>query len=266
MKLRYLAAGVLVAAGLALSGTPVYATEPAAPFATRTFETDVISTPDDTVGGEPWARDSFSRVTSVKGSEDGTITVAIADSGTFRTPSGVKGTLRGEMRWTVKGGTLLDTADAPATIDRSSATDKGTFTSAWWKRFVKDGTAEVLAWRWTYKTPCETYAESSSEREATGRRPSLTCPTKPIPSPSKPFPSKPVPSSASVSPSASQSASGGPVPTETPTEPVSGPQLPITGPGVGTFVAFGGLILGAGIAAVTVAEQHRRRRVRKFSA
>jgi LPXTG-motif cell wall-anchored protein len=244
--------GVLTLAGPALAAQP-------------TQYTNVVSTPDDTVGGAPWARDTFNRVTTTQKIEGG-IEVTIWDSGTFVTPSGVKGTISGGGTWTITGGTLA-AASLPASIDRSGETSKGTFTGEWWKRVVTGGESASFVWEWTYKSSCwnKQYEQTRTEGStsgAIGGYPSKVCPAEPShsasPSPSTSSSPKPSPSAShSSTPKPSTSVSPSPSASATPA-PIASPTLPITGAPIGFIVIGGALLLSTGAALVLIM---RRRKV-----
>lgn len=228
---------------------------------TTTFHTQVISTPDDTVGSGPWARDTFDRTTEVASVEGG-FKVHMSDSGTFKTPTGVTGKITGDATWTITGGQRKAAASAPATIDRSGVVTKDSFTGEWWKRFVDEGTVSDFSWEWTYKsicwkTSCQQTRTESSAHGVSGDYPSKLCPLPPLATPSpteKPI-KKPIPAKATVTVTlrASSSSSASPTPA-----PIAGPSLPVTGAPAGLFVGGGLALLVLGSAAFFVA---RRRKV-----
>jgi hypothetical protein len=238
-------------AGVALMiGAPVaaMATSPA-----HSTTVHIVSTPDD--GNPPWARDTMSRKTTVT-EVSGGYKVTIVDKGTFVTPAGIEGSLNGGGTWMIAGGMLRATPDTTSTIDRSGATEKGTFTGSWWQRFLTGGESVTFSWGWTYATDCQTRTESSAAG-VQGDYPSKACPTKPTPSVS-------VSSSASASPTSSHSASASVSSTSHGTGPSTSTSaagtgaLAITGPnGWVMGAAAAGLILD-GIAAFVLT---RRRRI-----
>lgn len=186
---------------------------PTAAFAVATTTiTQVVSTPDDTVGSGPWARDTFERTTTVQSTDTG-FKIQISDVGTFITPTGVKGTVTGHGTFVVTGGTYNSDHGMGGTINRSSVAAKDSFTGAWWKNFVDGGSsAGIEPWSWTYKSKCwdpkfvEVHTESSANGSA-GERPSKVCPPEPTKSPTaSPSPSK----SPTVKPTVK------PTPTKTP--------------------------------------------------
>ncbi len=246
---------------------------------TTTTHTQVISTPDDTVGSGPWARDTFERTTTVQSTDTG-FKIQISDIGTFVTPTGVKGTVTGHGTFIVTGGTYNSDAKElldDKTLDRSGVAVKDSFTGQWWSRFVDGGaSAGIEPWSWTYKSVCwdpklvEVHTESSANGSA-GDRPSKVCPPEPKPTATvKPTPTKTHPTgkptwthkptvspSVSVTPTATKTATAKPTtasPTTgapaTTTEQTPGPavpagndsDLPKTGPSVGILIG-GALIL-----------------------
>lgn len=257
------AAGML-AAGLALLMAPA----PAFAIATTnghgntmpsSYTSQVISSPDDTVGSGPWARDTFKRTTTVTKAGDD-LKVTIADEGSFLTPAGVKGVLDGQGIWVISGGTKAQVA-MPGTIDRSGVALKDSFTGQWYTHFVTGGEVKSFTWNWSYRSTCwdSAYVQLRTESSAlgeSGERPSKVCPAHPSPSPSVSHSPSPSPSvSHSVSPSPSRSTVvAGPVNADGPKPG----ELAFTGPPVGVMIASGAAILLFGTALVIMI---RRRRV-----
>lgn len=224
-----------------LFGTPAFATEPP-------ITVHVVSTPDD--GTPPWARDTFDRSTKIVQLEDG-YKVTFVDTGTFKTPDGLVGQLKGEGTFYVTGGTRKTNGGYVdgQTIDRSDVAVKDSFTTNWWKNFF-DGEATsggIKDWKWTYWTECEKRTETENGVE--GDYPTKTCgPHSPPPVQSSSPSGHPVSNKPSAHTSTSTSAAAG---------VVGGPSLPVTGPSVWVFGAVGIFVIGFG--AVLVMASRRRR-------
>lgn len=260
-RLALVALGAAVLGSLAIT-TPAQAT-------VSTWTVNVLHSPDDTVDGAPWARDTFNRVTSVSEIEGG-FQVSIWDSGNFKTPAGVTGTLDGQGTWKITGG-QRKSVSLPTSFDRADVPAKDSFTGEWWKRFVKDGATPAavaeFTWKWTYKSVCwkkdleQTRIEDSANGSL-GERPNKVCPPKP--GETTPPTTKPT-----TAPPTTDPTTAPPTGTKPPTKPtksvssspaaVAGPSLPLTGPGIGAIVGVGALVLltGAGLLVAT-----RRRKVR----
>lgn len=236
---------------------------------------NVVGSPDDTVDGAPWARDTFSRVTSVSAIEGGYV-VSIWDTGTFKTPAGVTGKLDGSGTWTITGGTAKPSADYPSgTIDRSGVALKDSFTGDWWKRFVDGGEVKTFTWEWTYKSQCwkASYRQTRTESSATGvtgAYPTKVCPDKPTTPPTTaattvpttPPTTVPASSDPAVGGSSSSPAGGAGGFTSMPVDGSGSGGLPVTGAPAGLLVAGAALIIGTGVLLTALV---RRRKV-KFAA
>jgi len=241
--MKKILAGLAFLVGLSalMFGTPAFATEPS-------ITVHVVSTPDD--GTPPWARDTFDRSTKIVQLEDG-YKVTFVDTGTFKTPDGLTGHLKGEGTFYVTGGTLKTNGGYVdgQTIDRSDVAVKDSFTSGWWKNFF-DGEATsggIKDWKWTYWTECEKRTETENGVE--GDYPSKLCPPPiKIPQSESPNPSHSLPSTSSAHTSTSTSAAAG---------VVGGPSLPVTGPSVWVFGAIGIFVVGFGVVLVMASRRRR---------
>lgn len=260
---KILLVGIMAAALLGAVSSALLA---AGAWAVGTTTVSVVNSPDDTVDGAPWARDTFVRATSVSTIEGG-FTVSIWDTGTFKTPAGVLGELDGTGTWTITGGTPKASATYPSgTIDRSGVTLKDSFTGEWWKRFVDGGEVKTFTWEWTYKSTCwkpdfrQTRTESSATG-TTGGYPVKVCPDKPTETQSSsPAPnqsSSSTPHSSSPGSHSSSPAGGAGGFTSMPASPDQD-GLPLTGPSIGALVAVAMLMVGTGLGLTLLV---RRRKV-----
>jgi hypothetical protein len=242
-KILTVLGGLTAAAGLALAvASPALADDPLIEQTTK-----IISSPDD--GCPPWARDTFTRTTTVvNGATEGTYTVTIVDDGTFTTQDGAKtpgdasltitgdvtGHLHGTGYYTVTG-TPLTPSQVQAlttTLDNSSDACKADVspektTSAWAKRYFGEGATStgILGWTWTYSTACEFRTEN--EQGATGNILGKTCPASSAP------PTTVVPTCTYVSPTPTSTyTSPTPTTTVTPTStyvsPAATPTVTVT--------------------------------------
>lgn len=237
----------------------------AAPFGTVAHATaapvvvsaQVKNSPDD--GCPAWARDTFTRTTTITPSGEGTNKVVIKDAGTFVTQVGAKtpgdasktigaavtGTINGTGEFTVTG-TLLD---APQLALLNGKTyDNGSYdckqdvpaaktTGQWPLQFFAQGatTTGIDPWTWTYKTACETRTESSTT-EPVGNITGKVCPS--------------ASSSASATPSVSNPAPGA-------SPAAEAASLPVTGNRPWLYAAAGGVALLVGGFFVAVSRKRR---------
>lgn len=151
----------------------------------------ITSSPDD--GCPAWARDTFTRTTTITSLGEGKFRVTIGDVGTFTTnpkAAGIKGTAAGKLtgsgEFTVTGdlrnqaalkalnGKTFSLAGHACKKDVPS--DKTT--GNWPKQFFKAGAqvSGINPWKWTYSTPCELKVESSVSSENSGAITGKTCP------------------------------------------------------------------------------------------
>ena len=165
--------------GLALGGS--LAVAPAASASDVTVvNAKVVSTPDNTVENAAWARDTFTRVTTLTQTGEDTYDVRIDDGGTFVTADGVKGSVRGFVEYTIHG-TLDQNAVADLrgdTYDYSSfvtknqvaaANDPGLPTTSKWalQYFESDAHATGISdWDYVYSGPGGSYSENGGDGTA----------------------------------------------------------------------------------------------------
>lgn len=173
-------------AALVLTGLGVLAAPSAAQATAAVVSTATITNAPDDGCPSPWARDSYTRTTTITPAGEGTYTVAIADQGTFTTSAGapspgspgtkirakVTGTLTGSGQFTVTGQLLGENALAELngkTYQRGMYPNKCALpesktTAAWPLQFFEPEatTSGINPWKWQYKTACETRTESST--------------------------------------------------------------------------------------------------------
>jgi hypothetical protein len=180
-KLLSLLGAVALTAGLITIGAT-----PAQALPTWQVNQAIISSPDD--GSTPWARDSFTRKTTIKQTGTGTYRLDVTDTGTFKTGTAgphlggsnggdivnpdVVGTFSGNLHFNVTG-TLLNSAALAAlqtSYDYTGVADKNSVpadlptTGTWYKHFFSaTTTADFFGWTWTYQTPCEKMIQSEAD-------------------------------------------------------------------------------------------------------
>lgn len=244
--------GVIAFFAVALFGTPTFATE-----SPVTSKATVKNSPDD--GCPVWARDTFTRTTTITSLGEGKYKVAIKDEGTFvtqpgsKTPGDASKTIGAEVTGSINGtgeftvtGTLLDSTALAAlngkTYDNGSYDCKSDVPSAkttgnWPLKFFAAGatTTGIDPWTWTYATACEKRVESS-KAQPDGNITGKVCP----------------------SPSPSASSSKPPTPKAS-TSPTVAASLPVTGPGDTTLlVSIGAGLLGLGTVVVLATKRRRK--------
>ena len=173
MKIRIaVAAGIAAAAALVGIGvSTAAATDLTAPScqADVTFTTHVSNRPDSSAHGD-WAKDDFTRTTTVHCLTPGSYRVTLSDSGTFTPLPGALSPMAGlpihNLPWktagSFEGGTSFTVA-TNATPVNPSAGASGKYSSSEWAELVfPKGKIVAGAFGWTYKHCGETWINASS--------------------------------------------------------------------------------------------------------
>lgn len=219
--------GAAAALGVLATGAMALPAQADTADATVTSTATIKNSPDD--GTPPWARDSFTRTTTITKNDDGSYKVHVDDKGTFKTAKStlspndptvrikrsVKGDLSGTADFTVTDGKLKgpkQLAKLDGQVLRNGRALVKTdvkprrSTSTWPKRYFKANPAATVtldAWHWEYTTPCgESYTQDKNAA-AEGNIVGKTC--------------KPEPT---------DTGSPSPTPTDTKTPPVEGAKVP----------------------------------------
>lgn len=177
--------GLLGAVTLAGAGLIGFAA-PAAAVVVPTDVAKVVSAPDDGCP-TPWARDTFTRTTTLNDNGDGKTKVLVSDSGSFTTNKGqtapmggggiankVTGLFVGSFDFLVDGAIKSTLPTSGRTISYSNVLCKpsngGTdpnspalpTTGNWWNQYFNAGatTTGIDHWEWTYSTTCELLTET----------------------------------------------------------------------------------------------------------
>jgi hypothetical protein len=175
---RAIAAAVAVAIAALMLAPPASATTVPAVCATATFTTTVTDRPDSGLHGD-WAKDTFTRTTTVVCLGDGQFRMDVVDSGHFTTlpnalspnaglPIGppITGDFSGKASATVKwaGGALKD----------PTAGASGKFSTSEWIGLVfgVEAKGSLTAWAWTYKHCTEKWvnANTGNSGDITGKK------------------------------------------------------------------------------------------------
>lgn len=265
--------GLLLVAVAVAIGTPASAATTTCP---GTFTTAVTNRPDSGAHGD-WAKDTFTRTTTVECLGDNKYKLTLADVGTFTTvaglspgtgvvlPVGITGSFTG-------GATVVVTSETPPVAPPS--TSDGTVSSSEWAKLLFPGNAGVIsAWHWVYSTKCETWTnvETGSSGDVTGKTCETTTTTIP---PSSTTGSTVTTTGVTTTTGSSQTSTATttsrtsrvwPTTTTTrraaPVHVTGNDDLAYTGTGgVGPLLTIGGLlVLLGGFAIMTVLRRNRRR-------
>lgn len=244
-KLRMTGAlgALILATGVSVAlATPAQATGP------DVLKATIKDSPDD--GCPAWARDTFTRTTTITAAGEGKYKVAIVDKGTFVTQKDAAtpgdpaatiqaeatGTITGSGEFTVTGTLIADLKQLDGKVfDNSGYACKSNVpaertTGNWPKQFFTEGAqvSGIDPWTWTYKTACEERTESSAAA-AEGNITGKVCPTPPATTPPATRPA--------ADPTTPPAGAGGGL-------PVTGaPILVIAGAGVLLVLAGGGALM-----------------------
>lgn len=231
--------------------------------------------PDSGEDGNNWATTTVDRKTEVCATEkpatgDWTYRATVTDTGTFETLAGnspgkdaagaqLKGGFKGNVSghfgatFTAPAWTATTKLDGPAKTVTTGKWIETAFPGD--EKFTESGS--VVDWAWTYTT-CGGKGEKwvNSEDGNSGDITEKPCPTvspSPSPSPSASVTASPSPS-ASVTPTRTPGA-GQPAPSQS----TSSAGLPVTGPRAIIWVSVAGVLIAAGVAALTATRRRRDR-------
>lgn len=156
------------------------------------FTTHVVNRPDSSAHGD-WAKDTFTRTTTVTCVVPGTYKVTLADSGSFTPLPGALSPTAGlpiqnlPFTGTFVGGTSFVVESAGSPVNPTAGASGKYSSSEWAKLVFPNGKAEQGAFGWTYSHCGETWVNASAGNhgDITGKKchvpPTKATPTSPAP-------------------------------------------------------------------------------------
>jgi hypothetical protein len=265
--------GLLLVTVAVAIGTPASAatTDCSGPFMTQ-----VTNRPDSGLHGD-WAKDTFTRTTTVTCLGEGKYQLVLSDVGTFTTIAGATSpgitaaALGASFTGQFTGGAKITvTSDVPPVAPPS--TSDGTISSSEWASLLFPGNNGTLdQWGWVYSTKCEQWANTNlgNTGDVTGK----ICETQSTSTTTPPSTSSSTSTATSTVTSTGSGSSSKPAttsrvshlwPTTTTSRKVvtvyhNGDLASTGATGVGTLLAVGSLlVLGGGIVTVLVMLRNRR--------